>query len=259
MEQMEAPRQQAQRASETAPTRLLYHTDSYLSTFEAEVVAVDGNAVALNQTAFYPGGGGQMADRGVVLAHGRCLRLTGIAKRGDVVWHELDVTDGAPLRAGDTVTGELDWDFRYRMMRTHTALHMLCGIIFRDFGAQVTGGQMYADRARMDFSMEAFTPECVRNIVERIREHVAADHPIKVYSLPRERAFEIPDLIRTKINLLPPGIETVRIVEIVGLDLQADGGTHVHSTREVGGITVLKTDNKGKFNKRMEIALVAGK
>ncbi|MBF6592808.1 MAG: alanyl-tRNA editing protein, partial [Ktedonobacterales bacterium] len=150
-------------------------------------------------------------------------------------------------------------DFRYRMMRTHTALHMLCGIIFRDFGAQVTGGQMYPDRARMDFTMDAFTPECVRDIVERVNEHAAAGRPVKVYSLPREQAFEIPDLIRTKINLLPPGIATVRIVEIVGLDLQADGGTHVHSTREVAGITVLKTENKGKLNKRMEIALVDGR
>ncbi len=259
MESMEAPQQQARQAAQPAPTRLLYHTDSYLSKFEAEVVAVDGNAVALDQTAFYPGGGGQMADRGAMLVQGRRLPLASIAKRGDVVWHELEAAQSELPRVGDTLTGELDWDFRYQMMRTHTALHMLCGIIFRDFGAQVTGGQMYPDRARMDFAMEAFTPECVRDIVERVNEHVAADHPVKVYTLPREQAFEIPDLIRTKINLLPPGIETVRIVEIVGLDLQADGGTHVHSTREVAGITVLKTENKGKSNKRMEIALVDGK
>lgn len=259
MESMEAPQQQARQAAQVAPTRLLYYTDSYLSNFEAEVVAVEGAAVALTQTAFYPGGGGQLADRGAVLVHGRRLPLAGIVKRGDVVWHELEASESELPRAGELLTGELDWAFRYQMMRTHTALHMLCGIIFRDFGAQVTGGQMYPDRARMDFAMEAFTPECVRDIVERVNEHVAADHPIKVYSLPREQAFDIPDLIRTKINLLPPGIETVRIVEIVGLDLQADGGTHVRSTREVVGITVLRTENKGKNNKRMEIALVDGK
>src|SRR5579859_4091506 len=245
-------------ASEAIPTTLLYHTDSYLSTFTAKVVAVDGRALALDQTAFYPGGGGQMADRGALTWDGHMLPLAGLAKRGDVVWHEL-VAEAGPLPAvGDIVSGQLDWDFRYRMMRTHTALHILCGSIFRDFGAQVTGGQMYPDRARMDFAMEGFTPDCVQDIVACVNEAAAKDLPIKVYSLPRAQAFEIPDLIRTKINLLPPDIATIRIVEIVGLDLQADGGTHVHGTREVGGITVIKTENKGKSNKRMEIALVDG-
>jgi len=241
-----------------APTTLLYHTDSYLRTFEARIVATDGAAVAFDQTAFYPGGGGQQADRGHLMWQGRRLPLAGIAKRGDVVWHALEPGGAALLPVGATVTGELDWDFRYHMMRTHTALHMLCGIIFRDFGAQVTGGQMYPDRARMDFAMEGFTPDCVQDIVACVNEAAAKDLPIKVYSLPRAQAFEIPDLIRTKINLLPPDIATIRIVEIVGLDLQADGGTHVHGTREVGGITVIKTENKGKSNKRMEIALVDG-
>ncbi|MGH2514412.1 MAG: alanyl-tRNA editing protein [Ktedonobacterales bacterium] len=244
---------------QVAPTTLLYHADSYLRTFEARVVATDGAAIAFDQTVFYPGGGGQMADRGGVTWEGRRLPLAGIAKRGEVVWHELELGDAPVPPVGAAVQGELDWDYRYRMMRTHTALHMLCGIIFRDFGAQVTGGQMYADRARMDFAMDGFTPDCVQDIVECVNEAVAKDLPIKVYSLPRAQAFEIPDLIRTKINLLPPDIATIRIVEIVGLDLQADGGTHVHSTGEVGGITVLKTENKGKNNKRMEIALVDGK
>ena len=244
---------------QAAPTTLLYHTDSYLRTFAAKVTATEGNAIALDQTAFYPGGGGQMADRGAITWEGRRLPLASIAKRDDVVWHELDLGEAPLPSAGAVVKGELDWEFRYRMMRTHTALHMLCGIIFRDFGAQVTGGQMYPDRARMDFAMDGFTQDCVRDIVERVNETVANDLPIKVYSLPRAEAFEIPDLIRTKINLLPPDITTIRIVEIVGMDLQADGGTHVQSTREVGGITVLKTENKGKNNKRMEIALVDGK
>jgi misacylated tRNA(Ala) deacylase len=242
----------------TPSTRLLYHDDSYLSTFDAEVVAVEGDALALDATAFFPGGGGQMADRGALLAAGRQLPLVGLEKRDDVVWHLVEVGAGPLPAVGDRVTGELDWDFRYRMMRTHTALHMLCGIIFRDFGAQVTGGQMYPDRARMDFAIETFTPEFVRDIEARVNEAVASPHEIKVYTLPREQAFAIPDLIRTKINLLPPEIATVRIVEIVGLDLQADGGTHVRSTHEVGGIRVLKTENKGKQNKRMEIALVDG-
>lgn len=246
---------------EVTPTKLLYHDDSYLSTFDANVVAVDGRALAFDQTAFYPGGGGQMADSGALVWNGRRLPVARLRKQSDVVWHEIgqeeDGTETLPA-VGDMVRGEVDWDARYRMMRTHTALHMLCGIIFRDFGAQVTGGQMYADKARMDFSMEAFSPEYVRAIEERVNAAVAADHPVKVYQLPRAEAFEIPDLIRTKINLLPPEIRTIRIVEIVGLDLQADGGTHVQSTREVGGIKVIKTENKGKFNKRMEITLVDG-
>lgn len=244
--------------SDVQPTTLLYHTDSYLQTFEAGVVAVDGNTVALESTAFYPGGGGQMADQGELVIDGRHLPLTGLRKENDVVWHELDAEAGAPPEVGAIVTGNVDWAFRYQMMRTHTALHLLCGIIFRDYGAQVTGGHMYPDRARMDFAIETFSPDFVREIETRVNETVAEDHAVKVYSLPREEAMEIPDLIRTKINLLPPEISRIRIVEIVGVDLQADGGTHVASTREVGGIKVLKTENKGKQNKRMEITLVDG-
>ena len=242
----------------------LYHTDSYLRTFEGVVVGVSreqGLALALNQTAFFPGGGGQQADGGTLRWNGRSLRVTGMRKVGDVIWHQLgaDGLEGSegPV-VGERVDGALDWDARYRMMRTHTALHMLCGIIFKDFGAQVTGGQMYADKARMDFSMEVFAPELVRAIEERVNEAVREDHAVKVYFAPRAEALEIPDLIRTKINLLPPEIQTIRIVEIVGVDVQADGGTHVASTGEVGGIRVLKTENKGKFNKRMEITLVDG-
>jgi misacylated tRNA(Ala) deacylase len=233
----------------------LYHQDSYIRTFEARVVGVEGAAVALDRTAFFPGGGGQLADQGALIWEGQRLPLSGLSKRDDVVWHALEAGAATPPVGAD-VTGELDWDFRYRMMRTHTALHMLCGIIFRDFGAQVTGGQMYPDRARMDFALEVPAPDLVRDIEARVNEAVATNHTIKVYTLPRDEAFAIPDLIRTKINLLPPGITRVRIVEIEGLDLQADGGTHVHGTREVRGIRVLKTENKGKQNKRIEIALV---
>jgi misacylated tRNA(Ala) deacylase len=244
-----------------SPTTLLYATDSYLRTFDARVVALDGRKVALDQTAFYPGGGGQMADRGELLVAGRRVPVIGMSKRDGVVWHELaeDVAAGAELPAvGAQVTGELDWPFRYKMMRTHTALHLLCGLIFRDYGAQVTGGQMYPDRARMDFALGTMTPDFLHDIQRSVNQAVADDHPIKVYDLPRDEAMQIPDLIRTKINLLPPEITRIRIVEIVGVDLQADGGTHVHSTREVGGIKVLRTENKGKENKRMEIALTDG-
>jgi misacylated tRNA(Ala) deacylase len=241
---------------QVAATSPLYHTDSYLSNFEARVLGVEGNAIALDRTAFFPGGGGQMADRGALIWNGARLPLAGLSKRDDVIWHQVDADTPALPALGDTVTGELDWDFRYRMMRAHTALHVLCGVIFKDFGAQVTGGQMYPDKARMDFSMEVFTPDLVRDIELCVNEALAEDHLVKVYFLPREQAFEIPDLIRTKINLLPPEIMTIRIVEIEGVDLQADGGTHVRGTGEVGTIRVIKTENKGKQNKRMEIELV---
>lgn len=239
-------------------TKLLYATDSYLSGFTARVVASEGRSVALDQTAFYPGGGGQMADQGNLMFEGRRLAIAGMSKRDGVVWHELAEGVGEAPPVGATVTGEVDWPFRYHMMRTHTALHLLCGLIFRDYGAQVTGGQMYPDRARMDFALAGMTPDFLHAIERSVNEAVAADHPIKVYELTRAKAMKIPDLIRTKINLLPPEIKKIRIVEIVGVDLQADGGTHVSSTREVGGITVLRTENKGKQNKRMEIALTDG-
>jgi misacylated tRNA(Ala) deacylase len=234
-------------------TKLLYHADSYLRTFTARVLAVQEHAVALNCTAFYPGGGGQMADRGTLRWEGHECALQELHKDEEYVWHRLE---SALPPVGTTVEGVLDWDFRYRMMRTHTALHILCGLIFRDYGAQVTGGQMYADRARMDFALEQFDQGTIRAVEASVNEIIRQDLPVRVAVLPREEAFQIPDLIRTKINLLPPNIPVVRIVEIVGLDLQADGGTHVKSTAEVRGIKVLKTENKGRINKRMEIALL---
>ena len=234
-------------------TDLLYHADSYLRNFDARVVAVREDAIVLDRTAFYPGGGGQLPDHGVLRWDGQEYPVTGLPKDDNYIWHMLQ---GPLPPVGASVQGEIDWEHRYRMMRTHTALHVLCGLIFRDYGAQVTGGQMYVDRARMDFTLEQFDQSLIAVIEASANQAIQADHPIKVYVLPREEAFQIPDLIRTKINLLPPGIPSVRIVEIVGLDLQADGGTHVKSTAEVKGIKVIKSENKGKINKRLEIALV---
>lgn len=234
-------------------TKLLYHTNSFTYECTAKVVAVEGDEIALDATVFYPGGGGQMADRGAISWDDQQAGVIAMNKRHDVVWHTLDYL---PPLIGTEVVGTIDWDFRYRMMRTHTALHILCGTIWKEFGVQVTGGQMYPDRARMDFAMENLDKERIAYIERKINEAIQADYPVKVYTLPREKAFEIPDLVRTKINLLPPDIEEVRIVEIVGLDLQADGGTHVNHTKEVGGIKITKTENKGRINKRLEIMLV---
>lgn len=236
-------------------TALLYHDDAYLRQFEAEVVGVEGRALALDRTAFYPGGGGQMADHGALTLGERTLPLAGVRKESEVVWHELAPEAGDMPAVGQRVAGEIDWAFRYQMMRTHTALHLLCGLIYKNYGAQVTGGQMYPDRARMDFSMEGFSPALVADIEASVNQAIRENHPIKVYRLPRAEAMEIPDLIRTRINLLPPDIHEIRIVEIVDVDLQADGGTHVRETSEVGGVRILKTENKGKLNKRMEIAV----
>ncbi len=236
-------------------TKLLYHTNSFTYECTATVVAVEGDEIALDATVFYPGGGGQMADRGTITWSNQQEQANVIAmnKRHDVVWHTLD---NIPPAVGTEVVGAIDWDFRYQMMRTHTALHILCGTIWKEFGVQVTGGQMYPDRARMDFAMENLDRERIAFIEQKINEAIEADYPLRVYTLPREKAFEIPDLVRTKINLLPQDIEEVRIVEIVGLDLQADGGTHVNHTREVGGIRITRTENKGRINKRLEIMLL---
>jgi len=233
-------------------TELLYQTDSYLRTFDATVTAAEGNAVALDRSAFYPGGGGQPNDAGVLRAEGEELQVAKVRKTGDSVWHEI--VGGTP-GVGTLVHGAVDWERRYTLMRTHTAMHILCGVIFRDYGASVTGGNMEPLRGRMDFEFETMRQELVREIEEKINAEVAAARDIRVKILPREEAFQIPDLIRTKINLLPEGIIQVRTVEIVGLDLQADGGTHVANTREVGHIRVVDYKSKGKINKRIEVAV----
>jgi len=232
-------------------TELLYQTDAYMKEFDARVTAVEGSAVALDRSAFYPGGGGQPNDVGTLSMGDRTWRVLKVRKQGEDVWHTLDAEDVPPV--GSEVHGTLDWNRRHKLMRTHTALHVLCGVVWRDYGASVTGGNMEPLRARMDFEFESMRKELVQEIEEKVNAEVAAAHDIRVKILPREEAFAIPDLIRTKINLLPEGIQQVRTVEIVGLDLQADGGTHVANTTEVGRIRVLDYKSKGKINKRIEV------
>lgn len=231
-------------------TELLCHADVYLKEFDARVVDVDpaGSGVALDRTAFFPGGGGQPCDRGQLAG----VSVTRVSRQGDVIWHWLD---GALPARDAAVHGVIDWDLRYRLMRTHTAFHILCGVVWRDWKAQVTGGNMEPLRGRMDFEFETLQHELVAQIEERVNAEVAAARPIVVRVLPRAEAFQIPDLIRTKINLLPEGIRQVRIVEIQGLDLQADGGTHVANTREVGRIRVAGYESKGRINKRIKLEI----
>ncbi|MGE0826838.1 MAG: alanyl-tRNA editing protein [Candidatus Binatia bacterium] len=231
-------------------TQLLAHTDAYLKEFDATVVAVDlaTNGVALDQTAFYPGGGGQPHDLGWLHEQ----PVIKVQRQGEHVWHTLE---GSLPTVGARVHGTLDWERRHKLMRTHTAFHILCGVVWRDYQAQVTGGNMEVLRGRMDFEFPSLRQDLVKEIEEKCNAEIAAARNVYVKILPRAEAFQIPDLIRTKINLLPEGISEVRTVEIAGLDLQADGGTHVANTREVGRITIVGYESKGKINKRVRLEI----
>lgn len=232
-------------------TDLLYPLDSALQRFEAQVVGHDAaqNGVYLDRTAFYPGGGGQPCDYGHLLQDAYTFPVTSVAK------DNLHLIDGPLPTVGSPVIGQLDWERRYRLMRTHTAMHILCGVVWRDYSARVTGGNMEPLSGRMDFEFERLQKELVTEIEERINAEVAAARDVVVRILPRAEAFQIPDLIRTKINLLPEGIAEVRTVEIVGLDLQADGGTHVANTREVGHLRISDYKSKGGINKRIYLEI----
>lgn len=237
-------------------TELLYQTDSYLQEFDARVLSVlpEERSVILDRSAFYPGGGGQPCDFGSLKVGDVIYPVEKVKKQGDDVLHFLGGTSPLPS-AGSASSGTLDWARRYKLMRTHTALHVLCGTVFRDYGALVTGGDMEPLKGRMDFEFETMRGDLVREIEIAVNKEVAAARDIRVRILPREEAFQIPDLIRTKINLLPEGITQVRTVEIAGLDLQADGGTHVRNTNEVGTIRVVDYKSKGAINKRIYIEI----
>ncbi|GAB5490262.1 MAG: alanyl-tRNA editing protein AlaXM [Phototrophicaceae bacterium] len=232
-------------------TDLLYQTDAYQIEFSAEVVSVneEENGIILDRTAFYPGGGGQPNDIGKFIIDDQDVYVTKV-KRGN-----LHIIDGNLPEVGTIVEGYVDWDRRYKLMRTHTAMHILCGVVWRDYQASVTGGNMDVLSGRMDFEFERMQKELVTEIEEKINIEIAKERDIIVQILPREDAFLIPDLIRTKINLLPEGIGEVRTVEIEGLDLQADGGTHVSNTREVGKIKITNYKSKGGINKRIYVEI----
>ena len=235
-------------------TELLYQTDAYLRNFMARILALDPdqNAVVLDKTAFYPGGGGQPADDGLVNYSGISGELEGIFRKEEAVWHVLS---GKLPEVNQTVQGVIDWDRRYRLMRTHTAMHILCGVIWRDYKAQVTGGNMEPLSGRMDFEFENMSADRAKEIEEKINIEGEIGKEVEVEILSREKANQIPDLIRTKINLLPPHLTEIRTVHIIGLDLQADGGTHVRNTKEVGPIRITDYKSKGKINKRLKIQL----
>ncbi len=241
-------------------TELLYQTDAYVRQFEALVVdhvhdaARNLHGVVLDRSAFYPGGGGQPCDFGCLISAENSCEVVKVGKIDGQIVH---FCQGELPAVGQSVTGELDWERRYKLMRTHSAMHVLCGVVWRDYGAQVTGGNMEPLSARMDFEFETLQKALVGEIEAAINAEVAAARPVVVKQLARQEAFAIPDLIRTKINLLPEGIDIIRTVELVGLDLQADGGTHVKNTSEIGRITIPKYKSKGKINKRIYVTIEA--
>ena len=249
------------------PAGQLCYTDAYARRVEARVLAVDASGeaplVVLDKTVFYPGGGGQPSDRGLLLraTDGRSWTVRAARKAGGDIVHELEPGgrpggETGPPERDDVLTVDLDWARRFALMRTHTALHALCGVVWRDYGALVTGGNMEPGGGRMDFEFERMSGDLVDEIEAKVNAELAADREVRVNVLPREEAFAIPDLIRTKVNLLPEGIAEIRTIEIVGLDLQADGGTHVANTSEVGGIRVTGYESKGRINKRIRLELV---
>jgi misacylated tRNA(Ala) deacylase len=233
-------------------TELLYHQESYLKEFDATITDVVDGGVVLDRTAFYTGGGGQPSDSGTLIAAGQDYQVTGVKRADGNLVHQIA---GDLPAAGATVQGVIDWDRRYLLMRTHTALHILCGVVWRDYGALVTGGDMKPGEGRMDFEFENFSAEFVDELEMKVNAEVAENRDIHAHNLTREEADQVPDLIRTKINLLPPNIQEIRTIDINGLDLQADGGTHVANTREVGLIKIVGHESKGRINKRIRIAL----
>jgi misacylated tRNA(Ala) deacylase len=231
----------------------LFLKDSYLREFEAGIIGLSGREVILERTAFYPGGGGQPPDKGTLAIGPVRASVVDVRREGGEVVHVLDNPIPDTVRE---LEGELDWERRYGHMRHHTALHVLSGVIWQSFGAKVTGGQMRSDRARMDFSFPGeWTTDVVGEIEQLTNEALASARPVKVYEVAREEALENPDLIRTQVNLVPERVKTIRIVEIEGIDTQADGGTHVANTDEVGQIEITGHKSKGRQNKRIEFVL----
>ena len=228
--------------------------DAYARRMTAQVLTADGEGVILDATVFYPRGGGQPGDTGVLTWEGGSAQVADTVKRAGEVLH---VIAGSPPAPGSSVEGVIDWDRRHLLMRTHTALHVLSAVVWRDYGAKVTGGNMEPGEARMDFELEGISVEFGREVEARVNAALAAGHQVTVRFLPRGEALADPDLIRTKVNLIPESVDPIRVIAIGDLDLQADGGTHVANTSEVGPIQVVGTESKGKGNKRMRIKLIA--
>ncbi len=226
--------------------------DAYARETRATVTELRDGGVVLDRTVFYPRGGGQPGDTGELVWDGGRVEVTDTIKGGGA---HLHVVAGAPPPVGTEVTARIDWDRRHTLMRTHTALHVLSAIIYGHYDAQVTGGNMTPGTARMDFELGAISNEFGKEVEDLLNEALAGDHAVTVEFLPRAEALQDPELIRTKVNLIPEFVDPIRVIDIAGLDRQADGGTHVANTQEVGEVRVTKTESKGKGNKRIRIEL----
>lgn len=226
--------------------------DAYATETTATVIEVTDEGVVLDRTVFYPRGGGQPGDTGTFEWEGDSVVVSDTFKRGGLVLHVLEGEAPAP---GTEVTARIDWERRHTLMRTHTALHVLTAVIYRDFDAKVTGGNMEPGRARMDFELDSISVEFGKDVEERLNTALAQGHDVTVLFMPRAEALADSDLIRTKVNLIPEFVDPIRVIQIGDIDKQADGGTHVANTREVGPVQVVKTESKGKANKRMRIEL----
>lgn len=240
----------------SGPIVELAGTDSYLSTAEGNVLEVTEDGLFLDRTVFYARGGGQPGDVGIVRWDGGEVNVIDTFRRDGRPFHQIAPGSVLP-DPGTAVEGVIDWDRRYLTMKTHTALHALSGVVFKDFGAKVTGGNMTPGEARMDFELDGISVEFGQQVERKLNDELVKGYPTEVIYMARTEALEDPDLIRTKVNLIPEWVEEIRVIDIVGLDRQADGGTHVASTLEVGRVEVVKTESKGKANKRMRIRVVA--
>lgn len=234
-------------------TEELAASDAYLKSSDGRVVEWVDDGLVLDRTVFYARGGGQPGDVGTISWDGGQIDVVDTVRRSGAIIHVVESEDRP--EPGALVSANIDWDRRYRIMRTHTALHALSGVVYRDFGAKVTGGNMDDGTARMDFELDSISQEFGAMVERKLNEELIKGYPTEIQMLAREIALEDPDLIRTKVNLIPEWVEQIRVVDIVGLDRQADGGTHVNSTLEVGSVKVLKTESKGKANKRMRISV----
>ena len=236
------------------PIEELAGQDSYLHRAEGTVLEVADEGLVLDRTVFYAQGGGQPGDVGRIVWDGGSVEIVDTVRRQGRPFHVVAADTMLP-DPGTPVEGVIDWGRRYLTMRTHTALHALSGVIFRDFGAKVTGGNMTPGEARMDFELDGISVEFGKEVERKLNAELVKGYPTEILLMARGEALEDPDLIRTKVNLIPEWVEEIRVVDIVGLDRQADGGTHVSSTLEVGTIEVVKTESKGKANKRMRIRI----
>ncbi|MHA2170045.1 MAG: alanyl-tRNA editing protein [Candidatus Kariarchaeaceae archaeon] len=232
-------------------TEQVYARDAYTTQLDATVVDVKPEGIILDRTIFYPQGGGQPSDQGKLISGGSEIPIVALKKQGNVVLHQID----GDVQVGDDVQCEVDWDYRYKLMKHHTALHILSAVVWDETQAKVTGGTIYENKARLDFDLIEFNKEMAAGFVEKTNQLINEDHEVSIDFLSREEADKDPDLIRTKVNLLPKSITEIRTVKIGDVDLQADGGLHVKSTKEIGSVSLVKVENKGKGRKRISIAV----